>query len=171
MLNEGLLEKQVCLVTALKVYTRKIMQGIYWGLWGWHAVDSRLCQLAQDVSQLWIGHGLAMEVTWQMPCMPRTNQIRSLSRNLGGQQTWWWYVCVWPQVIKLVWFLRFGSQQHVVADHECSRPLQMKRREDWLNGFMHLSRLTRRVNLVFYSALLKGRLFRNELKAFMIIWP
>lgn len=67
-------------------------------------------------------------------------------------------------MIKLVWFLRFGSQQDVVADHECSRPLQMKRGRVWLNGFVHLSRLTRRVNLVFYSALIKGRLFRNDLK-------
>jgi len=67
-------------------------------------------------------------------------------------------------VIKLVWFLRFGSQQDVVADPECSRPWRTKGRQGWLNGFVQLSRLTRRVNLVFHSALLKGSLFRNDLK-------
>lgn len=30
-----------------------------------------------------------------------------------------------------------------------------ERRQDWFNGFEHLSRLTRRANLVFYSALFK----------------
>lgn len=61
--------------------------------------------------------------------------------------------------------VRFGLQQ-VVTDHECSRPLQMRRRWGCLNGLVHLFRLTRRVNLVFILPCLREV---YSYKAFMVI--